>query len=494
MSCIDGDDELEVPAPLRAATTARTIDRACDDEAVLGRWGWLDREIPPLVAHRTDRSRTERIDRVLLHRVFGFVAFIGVMTIVFMSLFWWAAPVMDGIDKGFKWLGGELRVGLGEGVFTDFLVSGLIGGVGAVMVFLPQILLLFLFLGFLEDCGYLARVAYLMDRIMRTMNLHGRAFVPMLSGFACAVPAIMATRTMERRRDRILTMMVVPLMTCSARLPVYTLIIGALIPGARIYQGLLMVGMYLFSACTALAAAWVMSRTVKPLQAKRMPFLIELPPYRWPRIPDVLRMMWGKSSMFLREAGTVILGCSIALWALLYFPRQLPEAAPDYAALIEHAPSEDVKETLAAEKQAAHLENSFGGRIGHAIEPLISPLGFDWKIGVGIIGAFAAREVFVSTLGIVYSVGADADEESEPLRKALRDAKRSDGQRAYSPLVGLSLMIFFALAMQCMSTLAVVRRETGGLRWPIFLMTYMTVLAWIASFVVYQGGRLLGFG
>ncbi len=494
LACIDDDDELAVPAELRTAVTARKLDLATDDEAVLGRWGWLDREIPLLVTGRADRSRTERIDRVLLHRVFGFVAFVGVMTVVFMSLFWWAAPAMDAIDKAFKFLGGELRIGLGEGVFTDFLVSGVIGGVGAVMVFLPQILLLFLLLGFLEDCGYLARVAYLMDRIMRTMNLHGRAFVPMLSGFACAVPAIMATRTMERRRDRILTMMVVPLMTCSARLPVYTLIIGALIPGARLFQGLLMVGMYLFSACTALGAAWVMSKTVKPLQAKRLPFLIELPPYRWPRVPDVLRMMWGKSSMFLREAGTVILGCSIALWALLYFPRQLPEGAPDYAALIAQAPSDEVREEVAAAKQAAHLENSFGGRIGHAIEPAIQPLGFDWKIGVGIIGAFAAREVFVSTLGIVYSVGADADEESEPLRKALRDAKRSDGARAYSPLVGLSLMIFFALAMQCMSTLAVVRRETGGLRWPVFLMTYMTVLAWIASFVVYQGGRLLGFG
>src|SRR6185436_6789850 len=211
---------------------------------------------------------------------------------------------------------------------TDFLVDGVIAGVGAVLVFLPQILLLFLFLGFLEDCGYLARVAYLMDRVMRTMNLHGRAFVPMLFGFACAVPAITATRTMERRRDRILTMMVVPLMTCSARLPVYTLLIAALIRGSRLTQGLLMVSMYLFSVLTSLAAAWVMSKTIKPLKAKRLPFIIELPPYRWPRFGGVVRMMWNKSSMFLREAGTVILACSIALWALLYFPRTLPEGSP----------------------------------------------------------------------------------------------------------------------------------------------------------------------
>jgi ferrous iron transport protein B len=244
---------------------------------------------------------------------------------------------------------------------------------------------------------------------------------------------------------------------------------------------------------TALIAAWVMSRTVKPLKAKRLPFVIELPPYRWPRLGGVLRMMWGKSSMFLREAGTVILACSIALWALLYFPRHMPAGAPDYDALIEHASGDDARTSLEAEKQAIQLENSYGGRIGHAIEPAIRPLGFDWKIGVGIVGAFAAREVFVSTLGIVYAVGSDADSRSEPLRQALRDAKDSTGRHSYTPLVGLSLMIFFALACQCMSTLAVVRRETATLRWPLFLFGYMTVLAWITSFLVYQGGRLLGF-
>jgi len=497
LTCIEprtgvDDDELAVPAELRAAVTARTIERSADDEGVLGRWAWLDREIPKLLRKRPDRSRTQRIDRLLLHRGFGFIAFIAVMAIVFMSLFWGADPVIDAIDRSFKALGDQLRHLFGAGIFTDFLVGGVIGGVGAVMVFLPQILLLFLFLGFLEDCGYLARVAYLMDRIMRSMNLHGRAFVPMLSGFACAVPAILATRTMERRRDRILTMMVVPLMTCSARLPVYTLIIGALIPGSRVTQALLMVGMYLFSVMTALIAAWVMSRTVKPLKAKRLPFLIELPPYRWPRWRDVLRMMWGKSSVFLKEAGTVILGCSIALWALLYFPRELPASSPDYDAMIERAPAE-TKVALEDAKQAAQLENSYGGRLGHAIEPAIAPLGFDWKIGVGIVGAFAAREVFVSTLGIVYAVGGDADEGSEPLRDALRGAKKHDGTRAYTPLVGLSLMIFFALACQCMSTLAVVRRETGGMHWPLFLFGYMTILAWVVSFAVYQGGRLLGF-
>jgi ferrous iron transport protein B len=498
LTCIDGsehdaDELVGVPAELRAAVLAQDTTRALDDEAVLARWAWLDREIPHVAHIKPDRSMTERIDRVLLHRAAGFVVFLGVMTVLFMSLFAWADPLIDGIDHGLKAFGGELRNVLGASIFTDFLVDGVIAGTGAVLVFLPQILLLFLFLGFLEDCGYLARVAYLMDRVMRSMNLHGRAFVPMLFGFACAVPAITATRTMERRRDRILTMMVVPLMTCSARLPVYTLVIGALIPSSRVTKGLLMVGMYAFSVTTSLIAAWLMSKTVKKLKAKRLPFIIELPPYRWPRLPDVLRMMWGKSSMFLREAGTVILACSIALWALLYFPRHLPEGSPDYAALVAQAPTEEAKQQVFALEQAAHLENSYGGRLGHAIEPVIAPLGFDWKIGVGLVGAFAAREVFVSTLGIVYAVGTDADAQSQPLRKALQEAKHSDGRTAYTPLVGLSLMIFFALAMQCMSTLAVVRRESGGFGWPIFLFSYMTVLAWTVSFLVFQGGKLLGF-
>jgi ferrous iron transport protein B len=501
LTCIDSaglePDELSgIPGKLRAVVDGELAGSSgrcdLDDEAILARWRWLDRELPRLVGKKPDRSRTERIDRVLLHRGVGFAVFLAIMTVLFMSLFAWADPVIDAVDRGFKLAGDQLRELLGAGIFTDFLVDGVIAGVGAVMVFLPQILMLFLFLGFLEDCGYLARVAYLMDRVMRSMNLHGKAFVPMLFGFACAVPAITATRTMERRRDRILTMMVVPLMTCSARLPVYTLLIAALIPSARITQALLMVGMYLFSVTTSLIAAWVMSRTVRPLRAKRLPFIIELPPYRFPRMRDVLRMMWSKSSMFLREAGTVILACSIALWALLYFPRELPEGSRDYAAEIAQTPGEEARAQLAAEEQAVRLHHSFGGRLGHLIEPAIAPLGFDWKIGIGIVGAFAAREVFVSTLGIVYAVGS-VDEGSEPLREALRDAKKPDGSRAYTPLVALSLMIFFALACQCMSTLAVVRRETQSLRWPAFLFLYMTVLAWVTSLVVYQGGRLLGF-
>jgi ferrous iron transport protein B len=334
----------------------------------------------------------------------------------------------------------------------------------------------------MEDSGYMARAAFLMDRIMRAVGLNGRAFVPMLSGFACAVPAIMATRTMDRQRDRLLTMMTIPLMSCSARLPVYTLIIAALFPASHVFgvfpiQGLLMVAMYLFSTVMALGAAAVLGRTV--VKGGCGTFVMELPPYRPPVLRQVLRQMWERSRLFLSEAGGVILVCTVVLWGLLSFPQQdMP---------LDLAPAEQVT------WEASALERSWGGQMGKAIEPVIAPLGFDWKIGVGIIGAFAAREVFVSTMGLVYGVGAKADEKSLPLREHIRRSRRGDGGPA-TPLMGLSLMVFFALAAQCMSTLAVIKRETGSWRWPLFTLGWMTALAWIASFVVYQGGRLLGFG
>jgi ferrous iron transport protein B len=492
---LDDEDELTgVPASLRRAVAAVAVaPDAIDDEVVHARWRWLDTHVQPLIKRPPDRSRTQRVDKILLHRVGGFAIFVGIMFVVFMSLFAWTAPAMDGIDSVFRWTRDEIHLHLPAGIAADFLADGVIAGGGSVIVFLPQILLLFFFIGLLEDCGYMARVAFLMDRIMKAMNLHGRAFVPMLSGYACAVPAILATRTMERQRDRLLTMLVVPLMTCSARLPVYTLIIGALFAGSHWTQGFLMVGMYGFSVVTALTAAMVLSRVVKPLRAKRLPFVIELPPYRLPSGRDVVRQMWDRTSMFLREAGTVILGCTIALWALLYFPRELPTGSPDYDALIAKAPTAEARVAVENERAGALLANSYGGRLGRTIEPAIAPMGFDWKIGVGVIGAFAAREVFISTMGVVYSVGSDVDENSPGLRHALETAKRPDGRPLYTPLVGLCLMIFFALACQCMSTLAVVRRETGGMKWPLFLFGYMTVLAWVVTTVIYQGGRLLGF-
>jgi ferrous iron transport protein B len=479
------DDELELPAALRSAVLREVPDdtsgASIDDECVLGRYAWIDAKLPAGSEATRGKRLSEALDAVLIHPVFGFALFLLIHLVVFQSLFSWSDPAIGLIEQLFAWLGASVGDLLGDNFLSELIVDGVIAGAGSVVVFLPQILLLFFFIGLMEDSGYMARVAYLMDRIMKSMGLHGRAFVPMLSGFACAVPAIMATRTMERKRDRLLTMMVVPLMTCSARLPVYTLIISALFsPSAKLLgipvQGGLMVALYLFSVATALLAAFVLSKTLLP--ASTSPLILELPPYRLPRLIDVLRMMKQRAGAFLNEAGTIILACSVGLWLLLSFPHLDPAEAAGMDATT---------------RQTTELSQSYGGRLGRAIEPGIRPLGFDWKIGVGIIGAFAAREVFVATMGVVYNTGDDVDEQSEGLRDKLRQEKKPDGSPAYTPLVGLSLLVFFALACQCMSTLAVVKRETHSYRWPLFLFAYMTALAWLTSFLVYQGGRLLGF-
>ncbi len=510
---IDEQDELwDVPAALRAVVLERQrlaheAGRDLDLELVGSRYRWIDAHMPDFLADVPSSLRrvTDRIDRVLIHPVFGFAIFLLLMTLLFQSLFTWSAPLIDGINAAFGVLGDGLRHALPAGLFRDFLTDGLVAGLGAVLVFLPQILLLFLFISIMEDSGYMARAAFLMDRIMKAIGLTGRAFVPMLSGFACAIPAIMATRTMERRRDRMLTMMVVPIMTCSARLPVYTLIISALYPspsepGGRVLgvlslQALLMVAMYLFSTVLALAAAAVLGRTV--FRGKSVPLLLELPPYRMPAPRSVLRMMWERGKLFVTEAGGVILVCTILLWVLLSFPRgtlgPTPVVAAD-ATPAAIAAADDNEQARVAAFESERLADSWGGRLGRFIEPTIAPLGFDWKIGVGLIGAFAAREVFVSTMGVVYGVGDSADESSMPLRQRLQSERWPDGRPIYTPLVGLSLMVFFALAAQCMSTLAVVRRETRSYGWPAFLFLYMTALAWIFSFATFQIGSALGWG
>lgn len=497
---VEAQDELvDVPADVRALVAERrraaeAAGRDLDLELVGTRYAWLDSQDFGVGRGHGRPSLTERIDRWLLHPVVGGLAFLLVMGTLFQALFSWSDPAIGAIEALFGLLGDAVGATLGPGLLHDLLVDGVINGFGSVLVFLPQILLLFFLLGFLEDVGYMARVAYLVDRGMKALGLHGRAFVPMLSGYACAVPAIMATRTLERRRDRLLTMMVVPLMTCSARLPVYTLLIAALFPAGHVLgfiptQGAWMVGMYLFSTGMALLAAGVLGRTV--LKGPKVPLLLELPPYRLPRMASVLRQMWLRARMFVSEAGKVILGCTLVLWALLYFPREV-ELGRDYDAL--RAATPDQAEQLDAEEASERLAASYGGRLGRAIEPVIAPLGFDWKIGVGLVGAFAAREVFVSTMGVVYGIGSDIDEASVPLRDKMAAERRPDGQPVYSSLVGLSLMVFFALSAQCMSTLAVVKREAGGWGWALFLFTYMTGLAWVMSFAVYQGGRALGFG
>ena len=486
MSLDPSDDEEAGPpeaaaavARLRAGLEAQGLD--VDEAVIAARYAAIDALLPQflVIPPGAGRALSDRLDRVLVHPVWGFASFLILMTLLFQGLFSGSDPAIALVESAIGALSDGAAALLPDGLFEDFVTGGLIAGVGAVVVFLPQILLLFLLIGIMEDSGYMARVAYLMDRIMKSVGLHGRAFVPLLSGFACAVPAVLATRTMERKRDRLLTMLVVPLTTCSARLPVYTLLIAALLPvslgaGGLPVQGLVLAAMYLLSIVTALIAAAVFGRTV--LKGGREPLLLELPPYRMPRLATVLRMMWDRSKVFLTDAGTVILACTVVLWVLLTFPTVNPGDAP-----------------AGMDAETFAVEQSYAASMGKALEPLIEPLGFDWKIGVGLIGSFAAREVFVATMGVVYGVGSDADEASEPLRERIREARRPDGTRVYSPLVGLSLMVFFAFAAQCMSTLAAVKRETGGYKWPIFMVVYMTALAWVASFVVYQGGRLLGF-
>lgn len=421
------------------------------------------------------RSTTDRVDAVLLHPVFGAALFLLVMAVLFQSIFAWAEPLMGLIETVQGALQEAARGLMPEGMLADLVADGIIAGVGGVVVFIPQIAILFAFIAVLEDSGYLARAAFITDRMMARIGLHGRAFVPLLSGFACAIPAIMAARTIESRKDRLVTILVTPLMSCSARLPVYALIIGSLFSayppvfGVLSVGGLLMLAMYLLSVSVTILAAFVLKRTI--LKSPTPPFVLELPPYRRPVWSSVVRRVAERCFVFLRDAGTVILAISVVLWALLYFPR--PEAGTS---------------------AAVALEQSYAGRAGKAIEPLIEPLGFDWKIGIGLVASFAAREVLVSTMGIVYDVGAEADEESEPLREAMKKERHPDtGEPVYTPLVGLGLMVFFVLACQCMSTVAIVRRETASWRWPIFMFVYMTVLAWVGAFLVYQGGRLLGF-
>ena len=365
-------------------------------------------------------------------------------------------------------------------------MDGIVAGVGGVLIFLPQILLLFLFISILEDTGYMARAAFLLDKVMSRAGLHGKAFLPLMSSFACAIPGIMATRTIENTRDRFATIMIAPLMSCSARLPVYTLMIGAFFTGQTIFGVLslgavLMLAMYLLGITVAIVVAFILKRTI--LKAEPSPFIMELPPYRLPNLRTIIQNMYTRAWLFVKRAGTVILAISIVLWALMYFPRS------------EDAFAGTGETEIAANvtPETMQLQNSYAGRLGHAIEPVIQPLGFDWKIGVALIASFAAREVLVSTLSIIYNVGKDEDEESETLIGAVRNAKRPDGTLVWTPLTALSLMVFFVLAMQCMSTVAIVRRETNSWRWPLFMIGYMTALAYVGSLITYQAGRLLGF-
>ena len=459
-----------------------------ENARIFSRYNFISGVVQASVKHydRDAHRFSERLDKVLTHKVFGLAILVGVLLLVFQAIFTWAAVPMELLEQGFGWFGDLLRARMSQGILADLAVDGIVAGVGGVLIFLPQILLLFLFISILEDTGYMSRAAFLLDRLMSGVGLHGKAFLPLMSSFACAIPGIMATRTIENSRDRFATILIAPLMSCSARLPVYTLMIGAFFSGQVVFGFLsigavLMLAMYVLGITVAVIVAFVLKRTV--LKSDPAPFIMELPPYRVPNVRTILQNMYLRAWMFVKRAGTVILAISIILWGLMYFPRSADNASINQV---------EVPNGGAPLPESVQLQNSYAGRLGHAIEPLIRPLGYDWKIGVALIASFAAREVLVSTLSIIYNVGKDENEESESLIGAVRNARRPDGTLAWTPLTALSLMVFFVLAMQCMSTLAIVRRETNSWRWPLFMLGYMTVLAYVGALITYQGGRLLG--
>jgi ferrous iron transport protein B len=486
---------------LLAASDAETADLAAELGAghvhghALSQRALLDREIPEwregIVASRynaigelcqaaqggvgaiSDRL-TQRLDDVLTHRLWGWLFFLGTMTLMFVSIFTIAQYPMDWINNAFDTAGDWIQRVMPAGDLRDLLSDGVIAGVGGVVVFLPQILILFFFIGLLEDTGYMARAAFLMDRVMSKVGLHGKSFIPLLSSYACAIPGIMSTRTIENPKDRLVTILVAPLMSCSARLPVYALMIAALLPVESAWtKGSLMMGLYLLGTIGALFFAWFFKKTI--LRGETPLFLMELPPYRLPSLQQIVSQMLQRAGIFLKRAGTVILGISIILWFLATFPKvSMPVGG-------------------AEPTKAEQLQHSFAGRIGHAMEPAIAPLGMDWKIGIGLVAAQAAREVFVGTMSVVYNVEKKKGEEIDTLGATMRHQTRADASPVYTPLTCLSILVFFVFSMQCVSTLAVVRRETNSIRWPLFQFCYMTGTAYLLALLVYQGGRFLGF-
>jgi ferrous iron transport protein B len=472
------------------------FDPRSREKQLIKRYALIERIVGEVVEVTDQGHRTvsERIDRIATHRVFGPLILLFVMAIVFQAIFSWANLPMNLIDEIFVALSAAARTHLPPGILTDLITDGAIAGVSSVLVFVPQIFLLFLFISVLEDSGYMARAAFLMDRLMRCFGLHGKAFMPLLSSFACAVPGIMATRTIENPKDRMVTILVAPFMSCSARLPVYTLMIATLFSGQKVLRivstGVLVIlGMYLLGIAVALIAASIFNRTI--LKSAKTAFVMELPPYRLPILRNVAHAIMASVGSFLKRAGTVILAISILLWALAAFPRGSTgtvEGGPNSRSTAQSTTIQD-----GARAPGEQIRNSYAGRLGRLIEPAIAPLGFDWRIGIGLISSFAARETIVSTLSVVYNIGADSTQQSSTLVNALREARRDDGSPVWTPLVGVSLMVFFVLACQCMSTVAIVRRETNSFRWPLFMIVYMLIVAYAGSLITYQGGRLLGF-
>ncbi|MCY3734775.1 MAG: ferrous iron transporter B [Gemmatimonadaceae bacterium] len=468
------------------------------------RYAWIGQVLDGCVreGYPLGRSHSDRIDRVLTHRVFGLAAFLGLSAILFQGIYAWAAPAMDLVETAVSTLGAALGSSLPEGPLRSLLVDGVVAGVGGVLVFLPQIALLFLLIAILEDCGYMARAALLMDRLLGRLGLSGRSFIPLLSSFACAVPGVMAARTIADRRDRFVTVLVAPLMSCSARLPVYALFIAAFIPERALLggwvglQGLTLLAMYSLGAVVAVPVAWLLRRTL--LRGESSPFLLELPAYNWPTPRTVLLRVYQASRAFVVRAGSVILAATIVMWALAYYPRSSEiadryEAERTAAAVLAEEPREARLAGIDRAEAADYLRTSYLGRAGRSLEPVFEPLGWDWRIGMAALASFPAREVIISALGTIYSLGSDVNETSPELRDGLRQARRPDGSPALNVPVALSVMVFFALCAQCMSTLAVIQRETSSWAWPVFSFVYMTALAYAGALAAYRLGLWMGW-
>ncbi len=458
------------------------------------------------------RRKTEAIDNFITHKVWGFPIFIFFMWLMFQSTYTFGEYPMNWIDNLVIFIGETISTYMPDGMLKDLIVDGVIGGVGGVIVFLPNILILFFFISLMEDTGYMSRAAFIMDRIMHKIGLHGKSFIPLIMGFGCNVPAIMATRTLENRNDRLLTMLINPFMSCSARLPVYVLIIGAVFPDN---PGIMLFGLYILGIVMAASMAILFKKTI--FKSQEAPFVMELPPYRIPTFQTTLRHMWNKGVQYLQKMGGVILVASILIWALGYFPRessysksfdvQIEQNSKFYQEKIAQLDKNDSlsiknmeseyfhnENLLLTEKENRRQENSYIGRLGKGIAPVLEPLGFDWKMGVSIITGIAAKEIVVSTMGVLYQADLEADENSQTLIHKIREEKYTEGnkkgQKIFTPLVSISFMIFILLYFPCMAVIAAIKKESGSWKWALFTVVYTTALAWIMSFLVFQIGSL----
>ena len=457
------------------------------------RYGFIQDLLNQITLKASDNSwkkNSARLDRILLHKVWGYLIFFALLFLIFQSIFAWATVPMDIIDGLFASISSYLSSVLPEGALSSLIAEGLIPGIGGIMIFIPQIAILFAFISLLEESGYMARVVFLMDKIMRKFGLNGKSVVPLMSGVACAIPAIMATRTIDNWKERTITILVTPLMSCSARLPVFTILIALIVPDQKALgffslQGLALMGMYLLGFITAILSAWVMNLLIKVKE--RSYLIMELPTYRIPKWSNVGFTILEKTKAFVFEAGKIIMAISVILWVLAsYGPgdslgnaREMVTKETENLRLTEQA----MEDRIAAYK----LEHSYAGIIGKAIEPLIRPLGYDWKIGIALITSFAAREVFVGTMATIYSIGSVGDEDSTTIKERMREEINPEtGLQRFTPAVGFSLLVFYTFAMQCMSTIAIVYRETNGWKWPMIQLIYMTLLAYISAFIVFQ--------